>query len=194
VTGLRERKKQQTHDALSQVAIDLFLTHGFDQVSVADIAAAANVSKPTLFKYFATKQDLVLHGFADHAHEAARVVTASSAPPAEALLQHFLDGLDRRDPVTGLNDHPGVIAYYRLVFGTPALATHLQQFITADQAALTEALGGDLHAELQAAYLTSTQQILAHHNWQAVAAGQPATARHPLAVSEATQAFTALAR
>ncbi len=192
MTGLRERKKQQTHDTLSQVAIGLFLTRGFDQVSVADIAAAANVSKPTLFKYFATKQDLVLHRFADHAHEAARVVTASSSSPSEALLQHFLDGLDRRDPVTGLNDHPDVIAYYRLVFGTPALATHLQQFITADQAALTEALGGDLKAELQAAYLISTQQILAQRNWQAVANGQPADTRHPVAVAEATEAFTAL--
>lgn len=194
MTGLRERKKQQTHDALSQVAIDLFLAHGFDHVAVADIAAAANVSKPTLFKYFATKQDLVLHRFADHAHEAARVVAASSSSPSEALLQHFLDGLDRRDPVTGLNDHPDVIAYYRLVFGTPALATHLQQFITADQAALTEALGGDLKAELQAAYLISTQQILAQRNWQAVASGQPADTRHPVAVDEATQAFTTLAR
>jgi AcrR family transcriptional regulator len=194
VTGLRERKKQQTHDALSQVAIDLFLTHGFDQVSVADIAAAANVSKPTLFKYFATKQDLVLHRFADHAHEAARVVTASPSSAPDALLQHFLDGLDRRDPVTGLNDHPDVIAYYRLVFGTPALSTHLHQFITADQAALTEALGGDLTAELQAAYLISTQQILAHRNWQALSNGQPASTRHPVAVTEATQAFTALGR
>ncbi|MGC4938319.1 TetR/AcrR family transcriptional regulator [Kribbella sp. DT2] len=194
MTGLRERKKQQTHDALSQVAIDLFLARGFDQVSVADIAAAANVSKPTLFKYFATKQDLVLHRFADHAHEAARVVTASALSAPEALLAHFLDGLDRRDPVTGLNDHPGVIAYYRLVFGTPSLATHLHQFVVADQAALTEALGADLDAELQAAYLVSTQQILAHRNWHSLANGQPADARHPLAVAEATQAFTALNR
>jgi AcrR family transcriptional regulator len=192
VTGLRERKKQQTHDVLSQVAIELFLARGFDQVSVADIAAAANVSKPTLFKYFATKQDLVLHRFADHAHEAARVVRTSPAPPAEALLQHFLDGLDRRDPVTGLNDHPDVIAYYRLVFSTPALAAHLQQFIAADEAALAEALGNDLDARLLAAYLISTQQILAQRNWQAVADGQTADARHPLAVAEATQAFTAL--
>ncbi|ADB33392.1 transcriptional regulator, TetR family [Kribbella flavida DSM 17836] len=218
MTGLRARKRQQTHDTLSRVAIELFLARGFDQVSVTDIAAAADVSKPTLFKYFASKQDLALHRIADHAGEAARVVEASTAPPAEALLTHFLTGLDHRDPVTGLNDDSHVLAYYRLVFTTPALATHLHQFIAADQAALAAALAAapsaalaaksadglaaepssgprfdaDLDAQLLAAYLSSTQQILARRNWEALSAGQSAAARHPLAVAEATRAFRAL--
>ena len=54
-TGLRARKKARTHDAIADAAISLFLAHGFDRVSVTDIAAAAEVSKPTLFRYFATK-------------------------------------------------------------------------------------------------------------------------------------------
>jgi tetracycline repressor-like protein len=62
----------------ADTAISLFLAHGFDRVSVNDIAAAAEVSKPTLFRYFATKEDLVLHRFADHKGEAA-CVTASPA-------------------------------------------------------------------------------------------------------------------
>ena len=69
--GLRARKKARTRDAIADAAISLFLAHGFDHVSVTDIAATAEVSKPTLFRYFATKEDLVLHRFADHKGEAA---------------------------------------------------------------------------------------------------------------------------
>ncbi|WP_344214828.1 TetR/AcrR family transcriptional regulator [Kribbella sancticallisti] len=194
MAGLRDRKKQQTHDALSEAAIALFLERGFDEVSVADIAAAADVSKPTLFKYFATKQDLALHRFADHAQEAARVVLASSADPVEALRDHFLAGLKRRDPVTGLNDHPEVLAFYRLVFGTPALATRLHQFIAADQAALAEALGNGLAGELQAADLISTQQVLSRRNFAALTAGITADAQYPTAVAEAKLAYRRLTR
>ena len=106
-TGLRARKKARTRDAIADAAISLFLAHGFDQVSVNDIAAAAEVSKPTLFRYFATKEDLVLHRFADHNGEAARVVRdrQAGASPVTALHRHFRAGLDRFDPVTGLTFH-----------------------------------------------------------------------------------------
>jgi AcrR family transcriptional regulator len=208
---LRNRKKQQTHDALSEAAIALFLEHGFDQVSVADIAAAANVSKPTLFKYFATKQDLVLHRIADHTHESARLLQAAansprggggehSQPPTpggggrrvwavEVLREGFLAGLEKRDPVTGLNDHPEVLAYYRLVFETPSLAIRVQQFIAEDQAALADALGNDLTAEVAAAQLISTQQVLARRNYLAMAGGISADQRYPTARAEALTAY-----
>lgn len=192
MAGLRDRKKQQTHDALSEAAIALFLERGFDEVSVADIAEAADVSKPTLFKYFATKQDLVLHRFADHAEEAARVVRASAGDPVEALRDHFLAGLKSRDPVTGLNDHPEVLRFYRFVFGTPALATRLHQFMAADQAALAEALGEGLRAELAAADLMSTQQVLARRNWAALTGGITADAQYATAVAEAKVAYRRL--
>jgi AcrR family transcriptional regulator len=194
MAGLRDRKKQQTHDALSQAAIELFLEHGFDEVAVADIAAAADVSKPTLFKYFATKQDLALHRIADHAGEAARVVTAATADPVEALRDHFVDGLKRRDPVTGLNDNPTVLAYYRLILHTPALATRVHQFVAADQSALAEALGGGLANELAAADLISTQQVLSRRNWAALTGGITADILYRTAVAEAKQAYGRLLR
>ena len=193
MTGLRERKKQQTHDALAQAAITLFLERGFDEVSVTDIAAAADVSKPTLFKYFATKQDLALYRIADHAHEAARVVQASTDEPINALRQHLLDGLERRDPVTGLNDEPEVLSYYRLVFTTPALAARLHQFMADDEAALALALGNGLTGELTAAHLVGTQRVLSRRNWQTLAASTSATAHYPTAVAEANAAFDRLA-
>jgi len=192
VTGLRERKKQQTYDALSEAAIALFLKRGFDEVSVTDIAEAANVSKPTLFKYFPTKQDLVLRRIADHRHESARVVTAAGVPPVQALREHFLAGLTARDPITGLNDHPQVLAYYRLVFTTPALTTRLHQFMDDDERALAEALGGDLTGELLAAQVVSVQRVLSRRNWEVITAGQRAADRYLDAVTEAETAFDGL--
>jgi len=192
VTGLRERKKQQTYDALSEAAIALFLKRGFDEVSVTDIAEAANVSKPTLFKYFPTKQDLVLHRIADHRHESARVVAAAGVPPVQALREHFLAGLTARDPITGLNDHPQVLAYYRLVFTTPALTTRLHQFMDDDESALADALGGDLAGELLAAQVVSVQRVLSRRNWAAIDTGQRADDRYLDAVTEAETAFDGL--
>jgi AcrR family transcriptional regulator len=142
--GLRERKKRRTHDTISAVAIGLFLQRGFDGVSVVEIADAAEVSKPTLFKYFPTKEDLVLHRIADHQGEAARVVQGRdpTQTPLTALCRHFLDGLDRRDPITGLCDDPQVLAFHRMVFETPPLAIRISEHTANDEEALARALLG----------------------------------------------------
>ena len=58
--GLRERKKAETRRNIARVALGLFAERGFDAVSVADVAVAANVSTKTVFNYFQTKEDLVL--------------------------------------------------------------------------------------------------------------------------------------
>lgn len=151
MTGLRERKRQQTHDTVSATAIAMFLERGYEQVSVADIAAAADISKPTLFRYFRSKEDLVLHRFADHAGEAARVVRARH--PGQSALQalhaHVQKGLSSRDPVTGLNDHPAVLAFHDLVFSTPALSVRINDHVAGEVAQLAAALvqtHGDAHA------------------------------------------------
>ncbi|MFE7637246.1 TetR/AcrR family transcriptional regulator [Kitasatospora sp. NPDC057518] len=195
-TGLRARKKARTRDAIAEAAVSLFLAHGFDQVSVSDIAAVAEVSKPTLFRYFPTKEDLVLQGFADHQGEAARVVRdrPSDVSPMAALHAHFLDGLDRFEPVTGLNDHPAVVDFHRLVFTTPSLAGRLLQYMLADEQALAEALdpGPDVQARLRAAQAIAVQRVLARANWQKIADGRSARDVRPEAVADADQAFARL--
>jgi AcrR family transcriptional regulator len=193
-TGLRARKKARTRDAISDAAISLFLAHGFDQVSVTGIAAAAEVSKPTLFRYFPTKEDLVLHRFADHNGEAARVVRdrQPGVSPMTALHRHFLDGLDRYEPVTGLNDHPEVVAFHRLVFTTPSLAGRLTQYMLADEEALAGALGPGIGARLRAAQVLAVQRVLARVNWQKIADGRSARDVQPEAVADADQAFAQL--
>jgi AcrR family transcriptional regulator len=189
--GLRARKKERTRDAIADAAISLFLARGFDEVSVSDIAATAEVSKPTLFRYFATKEDLVLHRFADHNGEAARVVRdrPPDTAPLTALHRHFRDGLDRFEPVTGLNDHPEVLAFHRLVFGTPSLAGRLTQYQLDDEDALAAALGEGVAARLQAAQVIAVHRVLARANWQKIAGGRTARDVHPEAVADADRAF-----
>ncbi|MEU6666614.1 TetR family transcriptional regulator [Streptomyces sp. NPDC046727] len=189
--GLRERKKQRMYQDVSDIAVRLFLERGFDAVSVAEVAAAAGISKPTLFRYFPAKEDLVLHRIADHETEAARVV-AGAADPVDALRRNFLAGLDRRDPVTGLNDHPGVLAFHRLLYGTPALVARAYGHLERSEAALAEALGGGLEARLAAGQIIAVQRILALDNWRRIAAGEPVEEVAPDAVRAAERAFRRL--
>ena len=58
--GRRERKKAATREAISDVATQLFLARGFDQVTVAEVAEAADVSIKTVFNHFGSKEDLFL--------------------------------------------------------------------------------------------------------------------------------------
>lgn len=190
--GLRERKKQRMYQEVSDTAVRLFLEKGFDAVSVAEIAAAAGISKPTLFRYFPSKEDLVLHRIADHETEAARVV-AGADEPLEALRRNFLAGLERDDPVTGLNAHPQVLAFHRLLYGTPALVARVYGYQERSEEALAEALGGGLEARLAAGQIIAVQRILAQENWRRIAAGETVEAVRPDAVRMAERAFDRLA-
>ncbi|MFB9902371.1 TetR/AcrR family transcriptional regulator [Allokutzneria oryzae] len=200
MSGLRDLKKERTRQAISDTAITMFLTKGFDQVAVADVAAAAEVSKPTLFRYFSSKEDLVLHRAADHFGESARIVR--ERPPGEAPLaalhRHFQRGLDEHDPVTGLCDSPDVLAYHRLVFETPSIAARLVEVTAEDTAALTEALreaaDDKLLPRLVATQYTVVRQILARENWTKLATGRTAADVHPEATAAADAAFSLLAR
>ncbi|MFD6434145.1 TetR/AcrR family transcriptional regulator [Streptomyces venezuelae] len=197
--GLRARKKQRRFEEISETAIALFLEKGFEKVSVAEVAAAAEVSKPTLFRYFASKEDLVLHRFADHEDEAARTVAARPAglTALDALHRHFLAGLDRHDPVTGLNDAEGVLAFHRLLYGTPSLVARLHGYQTRSEQALATALrdahgGTPLAARLAAAQIIAVHRVLAEDNWRRVAAGEPVAEIAPEASTAANAAFTQL--
>ncbi|MFI6598836.1 TetR family transcriptional regulator [Nonomuraea sp. NPDC050536] len=199
MTGLRERKKQRTHEAISEAAIALFLQHGFDQVSITQVAEAAEVSRRTLFAYFPAKEDLVVHRFADHEAEAARVVRArpQGATPIEALRDHFLDGLRRRDPITGLNDIPEILALTGMILRTPALVARMTRFQEGAERALAEALqetagAPALTARVAATQVVAVEWLLALDNARHLTGGQTADDRFPSAAEEAEQAFALL--
>ncbi|WP_329162667.1 TetR/AcrR family transcriptional regulator [Streptomyces sp. NBC_01717] len=192
--SLRERKKQLTYQAVSDAAIAMFLERGFDKVSVAEVAAAADISKPTLFRYFPAKEDLALHRFADHEDEAARVVAArgQDESPLDALRRHFLEGLERRDPVTGLCDHPQVLAFHRMLYGTPSLVARMYGYQGRSEAALARALGDAVPDRLAAGQIIAVQRILALENWRRIDAGESADEVYDDAVRAAELGFVQL--
>ncbi len=85
--GLRARKKRAVRAAIAATARRLFAERGFDVVTVAEIAAAADVSEKTVFNYFPTKEDLA---FAGREEGIAQFVAAiAERPPGVAVLEVF---------------------------------------------------------------------------------------------------------
>lgn len=100
---LRARRRQRMADAIELAALRLFAEHGLDAVTVDDIAAAADISRRTFFRYFASKDDL-LHGNPerqrDIVQEAAQSAPVGTAPQTlvhRILLALTTDFDDRRE-------------------------------------------------------------------------------------------------
>ncbi|HJP78700.1 MAG TPA: helix-turn-helix domain-containing protein [Pseudonocardiaceae bacterium] len=79
--GLRERKKQQTKQALEQAAFSLFAAQGYAETTVEDIASAAQVSRASFFRYFGSKEDVLA---ADDNSRRERFVAALARQPRQA--------------------------------------------------------------------------------------------------------------
>jgi AcrR family transcriptional regulator len=126
--GLRERKKQQTRQHIAETARRLFGERGFDRVTVAEIARAADVSEQTVFNYFSTKEDLVYWQLG--AFEEELLATIREREPGEPALTafgRFILGqrglLGRQDPVA----RERLAALTRTIAESPALLAREQQ-------------------------------------------------------------------
>jgi len=96
--GLRERKKQQTRDALIDAALNLFQEHGFAETTLDELCATVAVSKRTFFRYFAGKEDVVLAP--SHELWSAFLREVESLPPSRrtvftSLQEALLAALDK---------------------------------------------------------------------------------------------------
>jgi AcrR family transcriptional regulator len=91
-SGLRERKKAATREALRAAALRLFAERGYRATTVADIAGAAAVSQRTFFRYFESKEDVALQDIALLSPTFARAIgeRPPAEPPVRALREAFL--------------------------------------------------------------------------------------------------------
>jgi AcrR family transcriptional regulator len=87
--GLRESKKLQTREAIAAAGMRLFVTRGFDHVTVAEIARDADVSEKTVFNYFPTKEDI----FFDEVPKRMEALTDAvrDRPPDKSLVDTMHD-------------------------------------------------------------------------------------------------------
>jgi AcrR family transcriptional regulator len=136
-TGLRERKKQRTHDALLRAAVELFTTQGYEQTTVDEIAEAVDVSQRTFFRYFAGKEEAAL---ALVEMTVARFVEAVRArppheAPMEALRQAVLEGwYSINEVVESVAPIELYLRMYRVIESTPVLlAAHLRRSVETEE-------------------------------------------------------------
>ncbi|WP_046730630.1 TetR/AcrR family transcriptional regulator [Streptomyces humi] len=144
--GLRERKKRQTRQYISDVATGLFVERGFDAVTVAEIAAAADVSVNTVYNYFPAKEDLFFDRSAGLVERMARWVRGRNAgeSAAAAVLRELREEVEAVSPRVGLI--PGYAAFMRVIEDAPALRSRLWAIGQEVQARLEDALREDAGA------------------------------------------------
>ncbi|MGA4840966.1 TetR/AcrR family transcriptional regulator [Streptomyces sp. G45] len=177
--GLRERKKRQTAARIWRTAVDLFAERGFEKVSVAEIAAAADVSKMTVFNYFGTKEDLLLGPMEQHVGDAADAVRARAAgeSAADALRRLLLTQIEARDASVGLSDSGHLMRTMQLIVETPVLLKRAHDFHVRSQGLLADVLaeetGEGVLAQVAAAQLLGVRNAVCAEIVRRRKAGEP---------------------
>ncbi|MEU6329525.1 TetR/AcrR family transcriptional regulator [Streptomyces sp. NPDC047049] len=144
---LRERKKLRTRQRISGEATLLFIQRGFDNVTVAEVARAAEVSTMTVFNYFPRKEDLFLDRIPEARELIIRAVRERGADesPLAALRRLALGLLAERHPLAAVGE--GFEHFYRTVLDSPALRARgreaVEEMESTLAALLAEAAGGD---------------------------------------------------
>ncbi|MET8812101.1 TetR/AcrR family transcriptional regulator [Streptomyces sp. NPDC004549] len=183
--GLRERKKRETRQRISDIATGLFLERGFMAVTMADVAEAADVSVNTVYNYFPAKEDLFFDRAGGLVDRLTRWVrgrdTGESA--ASAVLRELRGEVEAVSPRVGLTK--GYDRFMRVVHEAPPLRSRLwtlQQEIQDHLAAAlreeTGATDGDPRPELIAGQICWVHQTVSAAIGRAMLAG-----REPGAVS-----------
>ena len=165
-TDLRSRKRLATRQAISNAATRLFFVRGFDQVTVDDIAAAANVGRMTVFNHFPRKEDM----FFDREEEGRELLRAAlrqrdpAVSPVETLrlLAHRLVAEDSpyiTFSAAGQGFIATIEASVTLKARARAIRDELAQVVAT---ALTDGAGRDAHdpqARLAASLLLATWSV-----------------------------------
>jgi AcrR family transcriptional regulator len=177
--GLRESKKLRTRQEIADRAMQLFAQRGFDRVTVAEVADAAQVSEKTVYNYFPTKEDL----FFDEvpAREAALVAAVRDRRQDESILAalHRLQAGECPRLCS-----PGFATFARIIEESTALKAKELEVMSRFVQVLTDALQAELtiderDARIAAGLLVSVhRQLFRTARKQALAGRQgPAAAR-----------------
>lgn len=137
--GLRERKKERTRRALIEAALRLFDEKGYEETTLAEIAAAADVSTRTFFSYFAGKEDVLFFDGAFVMERTLELVAAPrpGEPVVELLLRLIEESLAWRDAAAELAP-----LRMRLIMTVPALQARALHLLFDSQLQLARALHG----------------------------------------------------
>ncbi|MEV4077130.1 TetR/AcrR family transcriptional regulator [Nonomuraea fuscirosea] len=197
--GLRERKKRETRERISDIATGLFLARGFDNVTVAEVARAADVSVNTVFNYFSTKEDLFADRY-DLVVDLPQQVLRERGPGegvVRAFRRDYLGAIETRDWRYGLN--AGNDAFSRVINDSPALTARLRDVHLQREQGLARALAGELGADpgdlvprVAAAQILAVTRILSERAQAMMLAGEPWERIGPLLTAQAHQAFDLL--
>ena len=153
--GLRERKKQRTRQAIRDAALRLFTERGFERVTVAEIAAAAEVAEKTVFNYFGSKEALLFGREAPVPHNLiATIGQRRPGEPVTAAMRRELRDFAAHllgEPTAPPSPDPGPghdqARILRLVVQTPALQAYLRQLFARAEPAVAEVLARETGTE-----------------------------------------------
>lgn len=134
--GLRERKKQRTRWAIQEHALRLFAQRGYDATTVEQIAAAAEISPSTFFRYFKTKEDVVLQDEYDPILIALIEQQPAGLPPTEALRRAMREAFAAMGP----EEKDKILARMRLQMSVPALRARTYEQLTASIQMIAETM------------------------------------------------------
>lgn len=146
--GLRERKKRETRQRISDIATGLFLEHGFVTVTIAEVAEAADVSVNTVYNYFPAKEDLFFDRSAGVVEQLSRWVRgrAKGESAAGAVLRELRADVESVSPRVGLME--GYDRFMRCIQEAPPLRSRLwsmqQEIHDHLEATLREEAGADV--------------------------------------------------
>lgn len=122
--SLRQRKRARTRAALVAAALELFERQGYEGTTIDEIAAAADVSPRTFFRYFATKEEVALGD--DLGAEIIGLIAArpTEEPMLESVRRVITDGL----ALISEEDREALLARLRIVYRTPSLRARRWEF------------------------------------------------------------------
>lgn len=197
--GLRERKKRETRQRIADMAMGLFMMRGFEQVTVAEVARAADVSVNTVFNYFGTKEDLFLDRREEVEELQSKVVRERRRGESvvAAFRRDFLEAVEERDWRYGLNE--GSDVFGRVVGESPSLMARFRdlEYEQTQRLAMTlaeesDADPDDLTPRLVAAQIMETTRLLSRQAIARKLAGESWAEILPLLRTQAERAFDLL--